>query len=147
MQMLPERFSSSNQGEAKSLLAFHDKMFTRQLKTQGRTGSSLHQHCHCSKDNSGPQSAAILGYPSSRRYMQQLWTRWVILVLGWKKKKMLVVSVIPTPIPCSARSRAAATISCCEPRKMRRMTAASNNLTVNKSEAGITVGGNSWQKQ
>lgn len=66
---------------------------------------------------------------------------------GGKRKRILVVSVIPTPIPCSARSTAATTISCCEPGKRRSVTTASNNLIVNKSEVGITVGGNSWQKQ
>lgn len=64
-----------------------------------------------------------------------------------KKKENLNGFSHPHSVPCSARSRAAATISCCEPGKRRRMTTASNNLTVNKSEVGITVGGNSWQKQ
>lgn len=71
----PDRFSSSSQGEAKSPLACHDKMFIRQLKTQGLTGSSLRQHPRCGKEDSDPQSAVIAGYPSSRRPMQQLCTR------------------------------------------------------------------------
>ena len=144
MHTFPDRFSSSSQGEAKSPLPFQDKMFICQQKTQGLTGSSLRQHPHCGKKDSDPQSAVTVGYPSSRRPMQQLCTWWAILVLG--KKNLLAVSAIPTPIPCSARSRAAATISCCGP-GTRRMSTASYNLAVNKLEVGITVGGNSWQKQ
>lgn len=144
MHMFPDRFSSSSQAEAKSPLTFHDKTFIRQLKTQGPTGSSLHQHPHCGKTDLHPQSVDMAGYPSSRRPMQQQCTWEAILALG--KENLLVVSAIPAPIPCGARSRAAAIISCCGPGK-KRMTTASYNLTVNKLEAGITVGGNSWQKQ
>jgi len=82
MHKFPDTFSSSSQGEAKSLLAFHNRMFICQLKIQG---SSLHQHPHCRKKDSDPQSAVMVRHLSSRRPMQQPCTQWAIVVLGKKR--------------------------------------------------------------